>query len=110
MGLAFPKSKKELSEAFYRKFPSLDQPCRVRSKVRVSSYNFEIIKPRTVNAQVEDPDVLIKRQQLSQSQSIHELSKIRNLNEVKIHSNNNFLLRIIDGFIVIYFVPDPLPG
>jgi len=67
-GLAFPKSKKELSEAFYRKFPSLDQPCRVRSKV-------------------EDPDVLIKRQQLSQSQSIHELSKIRNLNEIPFPGN-----------------------
>lgn len=68
MGSAFPKSKKELSEAFYRKFPSLDQPCRVRSKV-------------------EDPDVLIKRQQLSQSQSIHELSKIRNLNEIPFPGN-----------------------
>ena len=31
--------------------------------------------------QIEDPDVLLERQELQQQKSIHELSKIRNLNE-----------------------------
>jgi hypothetical protein len=37
--------------------------------------------------QVEDPSVLIERQQLQQTKSIHELSKIRNLNELPIPGN-----------------------
>merc|ERR1712241_281389 len=36
---------------------------------------------------VEDPTVLLERQQLQQSKSIHELSKIRNLNEMPIPGN-----------------------
>merc|ERR1712130_862318 len=36
---------------------------------------------------VEDPTVLIERQQLQQTKSIHELSKIRNLNELPIPGN-----------------------
>jgi hypothetical protein len=55
-----------LSEALYRTLPaSLSQPCVVRSKV-------------------EDPDLLLERQQLQQTKSIHELSKIRNLNEIPV--------------------------
>merc|ERR1719228_2415648 len=51
----------------YRTLPqSLTQPCVVRSK---------------------DPNILIERQQLQQTKSIHELSKIRNLNEVPIPGN-----------------------
>ena len=38
-------------------------------------------------SQVEDPTVLLERQQLQQSKSIHELSKIRNLNEMPIPGN-----------------------
>merc|ERR1719357_876282 len=64
-----PRTKKELQEAVYRTLPqSLTQPCIVRSKV-------------------EDPNVLLERQQLQQTKSIHELSKIRNLNEVPIPGN-----------------------
>ena len=36
---------------------------------------------------MEDPTVLIERQQLQQTKSIHELSKIRNLNELPIPGN-----------------------
>merc|ERR1711936_1354387 len=62
--LAMPRNTKELGEALYRGLPSsLTAPVVVRSKV-------------------EDPTVLIERQQLQQTKSIHELSKIRNLNEL----------------------------
>merc|ERR1712037_443868 len=64
--LAMPRNTKELGEALYRGLPSsLTAPVVVRSKV-------------------EDPTVLIERQQLRQTKSIHELSKIRNLNELPI--------------------------
>jgi hypothetical protein len=67
--MTMPRTKKELQEAVYRTLPqSLTQPCIVRSKV-------------------EDPNVLLERQQLQQTKSIHELSKIRNLNEVPIPGN-----------------------
>ena len=64
-----------LSEALYRTLPaSLSQPCVVRSKV-------------------EDPDLLLERQQLQQTKSIHELSKIRNLNEIPVPGD---LIRLPD--------------
>merc|ERR1712172_268325 len=67
--LAMPRNTKELGEALYRGLPSsLTAPVVVRSKV-------------------EDPTVLLERQQLQQSKSIHELSKIRNLNEMPIPGN-----------------------
>merc|ERR1711936_1527433 len=67
--MTLPRNKKELTEAVYRTLPtSLVQPCVVRSKV-------------------EDPTVLLERQQLQQTKSIHELSKIRNLNEMPIPGN-----------------------
>jgi len=67
--MTLPRTKKELTEAVYRTLPpSLTQPCIVRSKV-------------------EDPNILIERQQLQQTKSIHELSKIRNLNEMPIPGN-----------------------
>merc|ERR1719495_2868218 len=67
--MTMPRPKKELQEAVYRTLPqSLTQPCIVRSKV-------------------EDPNILLERQQLQQTKSIHELSKIRNLNEVPIPGN-----------------------
>merc|ERR1712107_421669 len=43
--------------------------------------------PVVVRSKVEDPTVLIERQQLQQTKSIHELSKIRNLNELPIPGN-----------------------
>merc|ERR1712025_1293487 len=65
--LAMPRNTKELGEALYRGLPSsLTAPVVVRSK---------------------DPTVLIERQQLQQTKSIHELSKIRNLNELPIPGN-----------------------
>merc|ERR1719208_190404 len=67
--MTLPRNKKELHEAVYRTLPtSLVQPCVVRSKV-------------------EDPNVLLERQQLQQTKSIHELSKIRNLNEMPVPGN-----------------------
>jgi len=67
--MTLPRNKKELHEAVYRTLPtSLVQPCVVRSKV-------------------EDPSVLLERQQLQQTKSIHELSKIRNLNEMPVPGN-----------------------
>jgi len=67
--MTLPRTKKEFQEAVYRTLPpSLTQPCIVRSKV-------------------EDPNILIERQQLQQTKSIHELSKIRNLNEMPIPGN-----------------------
>merc|ERR1712020_543732 len=67
--LAMPRNTKELGEALYRGLPSsLTAPVVVRSKV-------------------EDPTVLIERQQLQQTKSIHELSKIRNLNELPTPGN-----------------------
>merc|ERR1712004_70549 len=73
--LAMPRNTKELGEALYRGLPSsLTAPVVVRSKV-------------------EDPTVLIERQQLQQTKSIHELSKIRNLNELPIPGN---VIRIPD--------------
>merc|ERR1711872_935443 len=38
-------------------------------------------QPCIVTTKIEDPRVLLERQQLQQQKSIHELSKIRNLNE-----------------------------
>jgi hypothetical protein len=38
-------------------------------------------------SQVEDPEVLLRHQQVQQSKSIHELSKIRNLNEFPLPLN-----------------------
>ena len=38
-------------------------------------------------SQIEDPEVLLKRQELQQNKSIHELSKIRNLNEFPLPLN-----------------------
>merc|ERR1711892_1272331 len=67
--MTLPRTKKEMQEAIYRTLPpSLTQPCIVRSKV-------------------EDPNILLERQQLQQTKSIHELSKIRNLNELPIPGN-----------------------
>merc|ERR1712227_263876 len=67
--MTLPRNKKELHEAVYRTLPtSLVQPCVVRSKV-------------------EDPNILLERQQLQQTKSIHELSKIRNLNEMPVPGN-----------------------
>jgi len=67
--MTLPRTKKELTDAVYRTLPpSLTQPCIVRSKV-------------------EDPNILLERQQLQQTKSIHELSKIRNLNEMPIPGN-----------------------
>jgi len=67
--LGMPRNTKELHEVLYGGLPSsLTQPVVVRSKV-------------------EDPTVLIERQQLQQTKSIHELSKIRNLNELPIPGN-----------------------
>merc|ERR1712032_707899 len=67
--LAMPRNTQELGEALYRGLPSsLTAPVVVRSKV-------------------EDPTVLLERQQLQQTKSIHELSKIRNLNEMPIPGN-----------------------
>merc|ERR1712131_343014 len=67
--MILPRNKKELHEAVYRTLPtSLVQPCVVRSKV-------------------EDPSILLERQQLQQTKSIHELSKIRNLNEMPVPGN-----------------------
>jgi len=67
--MILPRNKKELHEAVYRTLPtSLVQPCVVRSKV-------------------EDPNILLERQQLQQTKSIHELSKIRNLNEMPVPGN-----------------------
>merc|ERR1712242_240944 len=67
--MTLPRNKKELHEAVYRTLPtSLVQPCVVRSKV-------------------EDPSTLLERQQLQQTKSIHELSKIRNLNEMPVPGN-----------------------
>merc|ERR1712048_40834 len=64
-----PRNTKELGEALYRGLPSsLTAPVVVRSKV-------------------EDPSVLLERQQLQQTKSIHELSKIRNLNEMPVPGN-----------------------
>ena len=37
--------------------------------------------------QIEDPEVLIVRQELQQQKSIHELSKIRNINEFPLPMN-----------------------
>ena len=40
-----------------------------------------------VYLQIEDPEVLIVRQELQQQKSIHELSKIRNINEFPLPMN-----------------------
>jgi len=44
-------------------------------------------KPCVVRSRIEDPDVLIVRQEIQQQKSIHELSKIRNLNEFPLPMN-----------------------
>ena len=78
-----PRNTKELGEALYRGLPSsLTAPVVVRSKV-LTCKNL-LMSSLT---QVEDPTVLIERQQLQQTKSIHELSKIRNLNELPIPGN-----------------------
>lgn len=61
---SIPKTKQELKDIVYNKIlpESLTKPCVVRCTT-------------------EDPELLKKRQDLQQRKSIHELSKIRNLNE-----------------------------
>jgi len=44
-------------------------------------------QPCIVKTKVEDPRVLLERQQIQQQKSIHELSKIRNLNEMPVPGN-----------------------
>lgn len=46
-----------------------------------------LTQPCIVKTKVEDPQVLLERQQIQQQKSIHELSKIRNLNELPIPGN-----------------------
>ena len=46
-----------------------------------------LTQPCIVKTKVEDPQVLLERQQIQQQKSIHELSKIRNLNEIPIPGN-----------------------
>ena len=41
-----------------------------------------LTRPCVVRSKVEDPEVLRRRQEMQQSKSIHELSKISNLNEI----------------------------
>ena len=67
---SIPKNKKELKEIVYNKVlpESLKRPVVVRCKT-------------------EDPALLRQRQSLQQSKSIHELSKIRNLNEFPLPVN-----------------------
>jgi hypothetical protein len=65
-----PRSKQEIKDLVYKNIlpESLTKPCVVRSRI-------------------EDPDVLLERQELQQQKSIHELSKIRNLNEFPLPIN-----------------------
>lgn len=67
---SIPKNKKELKEIVYNK-------CLPESLKR----------PVVVRCKTEDPVLLRKRQNLQQSKSIHELSKIRNLNEFPLPVN-----------------------
>jgi len=46
-----------------------------------------LTQPCIVKTKVEDPQVLLERQQIQQQKSIHELSKIRNLNEFPVPGN-----------------------
>ena len=41
-----------------------------------------LTRPCVVRSKVEDPEVLRRRQEMQQSKSIHELSKISNVNEI----------------------------
>ena len=75
----------------------MTKPCVVRSRVSTKIY-FSYIFPNLCRAylsyifyflhyylfyyQIEDPDVLLSRQEIQQQKSIHELSKIRNVNEI----------------------------
>merc|ERR1711953_190672 len=67
---SIPKNKKELKEIVYNK-------CLPESLKR----------PVVVRCKTEDPVLLRKRQNLQQSKSIHELSKIRNLNKFPLPVN-----------------------
>ena len=67
---SIPRNKKELKEIVYNK-------CLPESLKR----------PVVVRCKTEDPALLRKRQNLQQSKSIHELSKIRNLNEFPLPVN-----------------------
>ena len=46
-----------------------------------------LTQPCIVTTKIEDPQVLMERQQIQQQKSIHELSKIRNLNDFPIPGN-----------------------
>merc|ERR1712241_1178552 len=65
-----PRSKQEIKDLVYKNIlpESLTEPCVVRSRI-------------------EDPEVLLVRQELQQQKSIHELSKIRNINEFPLPLN-----------------------
>ena len=67
---SIPRNKKELKEIVYNK-------CLPESLKR----------PVVVRCKTEDPALLRKNQSLQQSKSIHELSKIRNLNEFPLPIN-----------------------
>ncbi len=53
-----------------------------RPKDRTSMLPGTLTRPCVVRSKVEDPDVLRRRQELQQSKSIHELSKIGNVNQI----------------------------
>merc|ERR1712226_41964 len=62
---SLPRNKQEIKVIVYKSIlpESMTKPCVVRSRI-------------------EDPAVLMERQEIQQQKSIHELSKIRNVNEI----------------------------
>ena len=67
---SIPKNKQELKDMLYNKM--LPDSLKVPVVVRVCN---------------EDPEILKKHQEIQQSKSVHELSKISNLNELPLPLN-----------------------
>merc|ERR1719384_2878607 len=67
---SLPRNKQEIKDIVYKSIlpESMTKPCVVRSRI-------------------EDPAVLMERQKIQQQKSIHELSKIRNVNEIPLPIN-----------------------
>jgi len=84
--LSIPKNAQEFKDKIVPE--SLMKPCVVRCKVSyLTNSSFMELKAIFICFKFEDPNVLVKHQQVQQSKSIHELSKIRNLNEFPLPIN-----------------------
>ena len=73
--------KKALNQRKEKSAEAEEEERRRKQESRINTLPASLIKPCVVRSKVEKEDTLRKRQQIQQSKSVHELSKITNVNE-----------------------------